>query len=224
MTIMPYTDRWRRALTISLFAHCLLLAGVGWLGGDLIKAAHIPELIEVELITDVAASERKDNLPASAPVAAAAGTRTGGPVSADRPAVVAEVTGETVAEGLPISAPANPGGSGAIVAGAPQAPGGSGSAAAPKIAAPRLLSKSEPIYPEEARQAGAEGTVAVRIEIRENGQPGDISVVRSSGRSSFDEAAVKAIRSWRFVPAQELESGRPVRCYTTVSVVFRLKT
>lgn len=220
---MPKRDRWRKALTISVLAHCLLLAGFGWLGGNLLKSAQYPDLIEVELISDPGRSEQKGALAAPTPAVGAARTFANVSVTADKPALVAERVAE-VAEGFASPAAGVHEGSGAAVAG-PAPPSAGGAPAAPKrMSAPRLLAKTEPQYPEEARQAGAEGTVAVRIEIKENGQPGDIAIARSSGRASFDAAAIEAIRSWRFVPAQEVESGRPVRCYTTVSVVFKLKT
>lgn len=218
---MPKWDRWRKALAISVLVHCLLLAGAGWLGGSLLKAARVPEFIEVELIGDPGQSEQK----AAATAAPAVPVRrsVSETVAAERHEAVATVADEAVAEGSAPSAQGASGSSGAAMAG-PALPAAAGVADAPKrIAAPRLLFKTEPEYPEEARRAGAEGTVTVRIEIKENGQPGEVAISRSSGRASFDAAAVEAIRSWRFVPAQEEASGRAVRCYTTVSVVFRLR-
>ncbi|WP_371378453.1 TonB family protein [Sporomusa aerivorans] len=64
--------------------------------------------------------------------------------------------------------------------------------------------------------------VGVKIEVLENGRTGEVQIARSSGRQSFDEAALQAVRKWRFVPAQEAVGGRTVRCFTTLSVVFRL--
>lgn len=220
---MPKRDRWRKAFAISVLVHCLLLAGAGWLGGGLLKAAQVPDLIEVELISDPGRSEQKAAVAVTPAVSAArAFART--PSSADRSAVVTEMTAEAVTEGVAVPTAGATGNSGAAVAG-PGLPAAEGGAVTPKrIAAPRLLAKTDPQYPEEARRAGVEGTVTVRIEIKENGQPGEIAVVRSSGRASFDAAAVEAVRSWRFVPAQEAETGRAVRCYTTIPVIFRLRT
>jgi protein TonB len=224
---MATQNRWRKALAISGLVHCLLLAGAGWLGGSLLKAAQVPAVIEVELISDPGRSEQKDAAAAAAPTTgptAAVRTFVQPPASVDRSAVVAEMAADAVAEGFTPPAAGAAGNGGAAMAG-PALPTAAGGAATPKrIAAPRLLAKTDPQYPEEARRAGAEGTVTVRIEIKENGQPGDIAVVRSSGRASFDAAAVEAVRSWRFVPAQETETGRAVSCYTTVAVVFRLRT
>jgi protein TonB len=220
---MPKRDRWRNALTISVLVHCLLMTGIGWLGGNLTRAAKIPDMIEVELITDPGRNARKDNLSTAVP-SSVARTSENAQAAADKSAVVAEMTADTVAENYLPQTAVNTGRSETVVVGASTQVSGNGPAAPKRLAPPRILAKTEPLYPEEARQAGIEGMVAVRIEIKENGQPGEVAVARSSGRASFDAAAVQAIRSWQFVPAQEMESGRAVRCYTTILVVFKLKS
>lgn len=88
---------------------------------------------------------------------------------------------------------------------------------------PSVLREVKPQYPEQARQARQEGTVVLRIQILVNGNPGAISVSRSSGYASLDEAAMTAVAKWRFVPAKDAASGRPIACYTTMPVVFRLR-
>lgn len=215
---MPIRDRWRKALTVSVFVHCLLLTGAGWLGVGLFEAVRPAEPVEVELITDPGQGE-----PTAVPSAAAPAAAVRAPVVAVTPAAVAEPADDAVTEGL--AAPATAArADGAAAAVTTPALAGAGPASSKRLSAPRLLARTEPQYPEEARRAGAEGTVAVRIEVKETGQPGDIAVVRSSGRASFDAAAVEAVRSWRFVPAQEADTGQAVRCYTTVSVIFRLRS
>jgi protein TonB len=92
-----------------------------------------------------------------------------------------------------------------------------------QIAPPRILSKVEPVYPEGARSAGLEGTVLVKMQILANGAPGEITVNRSSGHDSLDEAAIAAVRQWRFIPAKNQDSGISITCYTTMPVVFRLR-
>ena len=88
---------------------------------------------------------------------------------------------------------------------------------------PRILVQTEPVYPDSARQSGLEGRVLVRIEILINGLPGEVSVQQSSGSETLDAAALSAVRRWRFVPAQERQSGRAVISYTTVPIVFKLR-
>ena len=236
-------DKWRKALLTSVLFHCLMLTGVGWLGGMFFTSAHPPDFMEMELVSVTDRPERAAN-PGSSHVVPAKGMPAPAPAPASVPApmpvrsavaekaaAVAEIFGDTVGENSTVQAgngAAATGGSlAAGTAGGELAAGTAASSDAPAggktIAAPRLLHKTEPQYPEEERRAGIEGTVAVKIEIQENGEPGEISIVRSSGRAAFDEAAVQAVRTWRFVPAQEVESGRPVRCYTMVSIVFQLK-
>jgi len=91
------------------------------------------------------------------------------------------------------------------------------------IISPGILSQVEPTYPERARQAGLEGTVVLKIQILENGRPGHVGVYRSSGSDLLDDAAIDAVRQWRFIPAKNRASGQTIVCYTTMPVVFRLK-
>lgn len=92
------------------------------------------------------------------------------------------------------------------------------------ISSPGILARVDPVYPERARQNGQEGTVVLKIQILENGRPGYVSVYNSSGSELLDDAAVEAVRQWRFIPARERESGRAIVCYTTMPVVFRLRS
>ncbi|EGO61956.1 energy transducer TonB [Acetonema longum] len=88
--------------------------------------------------------------------------------------------------------------------------------------APRILAEIKPSYPLEARKAGWEGTVVLRIQIMENGAPGQVTVYRSSGYDLLDEAAISAVRQWRFVPAKN-RFGQVIRCSTTLPVIFKLR-
>lgn len=200
-----------------------MLTGVGWLGGMLFTSAHPPDYIEVELIS---IADRREGVPHPGPQSAVPAKDTPRPeaersIITEKPAAATELSADTVVENATaqpaVTAAAGGGSAGASVQASAPAGGKT-------VAAPRILHRTEPRYPEEARRAGAEGTVVVKIEIREDGHPGAIIVVCSSGLASFDEAALQAIRTWRFVPAQEVESGRAVRCYTTISIVFQLRT
>ena len=63
-------------------------------------------------------------------------------------------------------------------------------------------------YPQEARRRGQEGTVVLRISIREDGSLGSVSIVKSSGYSSLDGETLRVIRSiGRFPPPP---GGRPI--------------
>lgn len=88
---------------------------------------------------------------------------------------------------------------------------------------PGISSRVDPDYPEQARRSGWEGTVVLSIQILPNGRPGDVSVYRSSGYEVLDDAAVDAVRQWRFIPARERSSGQSIACRTTMPVVFKLR-
>lgn len=77
-----------------------------------------------------------------------------------------------------------------------------------------------PIYPPRCLRSGTEGVVKVRVLVGEDGSPQEITLAKSSGDSSLDEAALVAVRDWVFVPAQR--NGLPVRSWAVVPIEFRL--
>ena len=76
-------------------------------------------------------------------------------------------------------------------------------------------------YPLSARRRGEEGTTVVRARVDATGSVAHAEVARSSGVEAIDEAAVAAVRSWRFLPA--LDKGNPVASDVELPVVFRLR-
>jgi protein TonB len=78
-----------------------------------------------------------------------------------------------------------------------------------------------PAYPDVARRMGAEGTTLLRIRILEDGAVGEVLVARSAGHPSLDEAAVEAVRRWRFEPAKR--DGRPIQVWASLPIRFRLE-
>lgn len=228
---MPEQLYWRRALIVSCFIHCLLLVGVGWLGGSIVSKVAEPEYIEMELISSVTTMEQAAAVPVAMPQSAntAAQPTTSADVrpvvATQRPVVsvaASEVVTESFSPAADAAAPAADGSGEAAVPSLEAAGTGISVPATRRISAPRILSKVEPSYPEDARQDGFTSTVGVKIEVLENGRTGEVRLARSSGRDSMDEAALQAVRKWRFVPAQEEGSGRAVRCFTTLAIVFRL--
>ena len=85
---------------------------------------------------------------------------------------------------------------------------------------PVLLVKVDPSYPQVARRAGLGGRVTVRAVIAPDGGVESVEVFASTN-PLFDEAAVDAVRKWRYRPA--LMNGRPVRVYFTVVVDFLVR-
>ncbi len=60
----------------------------------------------------------------------------------------------------------------------------------------QLLSGQGPVYPASAREQGIQGVVTVRYDVTVDGRV--INARTVSARSIFDEAALIAVRSWRF--------------------------
>jgi protein TonB len=90
---------------------------------------------------------------------------------------------------------------------------------APEMTPPRAIVLTQPIYPEVARKARRQGTVIVEAVIDRAGYVVDARILREVGLGC-GEAAVNAIRTWRYAPA--LLNGRPVSVYLTVTVSFQL--
>jgi len=99
-------------------------------------------------------------------------------------------------------------------------------AAAPKLVAPRFdaayLSNPPPAYPPLSRRLGEEGKVVLRVFVEPDGQPSQVEMRTSSGHARLDEAALGAVRRWRFVPARRGES--PVAAWVLVPLNFTLNT
>ena len=79
-----------------------------------------------------------------------------------------------------------------------------------------------PEYPLVAREAGWEGTVVLQVEVLPGGTAGAVTVYRSSGYPVLDQAAVKAVKAWRFVPA--MDGNFPIRSSVRIPVKFDLKS
>lgn len=86
---------------------------------------------------------------------------------------------------------------------------------------PSYLKNPPPRYPEEARQAGQEGVVLLRVAISASGKAEEVVVYRGSGFSVLDEAAVRAVSKWRFRPAK-VAGGIPVASSAEIPVRFQL--
>jgi protein TonB len=65
-----------------------------------------------------------------------------------------------------------------------------------------------PPYPADAEMRGQHGMVVVVIHVSENGIATGAEVTESSGVEALDQAAVAAVRKWRFHPA--MRAGRTI--------------
>ena len=82
----------------------------------------------------------------------------------------------------------------------------------------RIRHEVLPEYPEEARQAGVQGTVVLDAVVSGEGAVTQVKLV--SGPKVLSLAAIDAVRWWRYEPY--LVNGKPATVKTTVAVDFRL--
>ena len=67
---------------------------------------------------------------------------------------------------------------------------------------PNYLKNPPPAYPQEARRQGQEGVVLLTVDVDRRGYPSMVMIKKGSGYASLDQAALKAVRRWRFAAAQ----------------------
>jgi TonB family protein len=83
------------------------------------------------------------------------------------------------------------------------------------------FSNPPPEYPRLSRRLKEQGTVLLRVHVSADGRPETVQVHQSSGFPRLDKSATKAIRRWRFVPAQK--NGVPESSWVIVPVQFSLQ-
>lgn len=69
-------------------------------------------------------------------------------------------------------------------------------------AKPDYLKNPAPEYPESARRRGYQGIVFLLVGIDQHGSVKHVKVKESSGHALLDQAAVKAVRTWKFHPGK----------------------
>jgi len=113
-----------------------------------------------------------------------------------------------------------PGADGGMLA-MPTVPGGGGEGPLAAFARPLGGYQVTPPYPESARRLGVQGTAYLRFEVLPNGRVGAVQIDRSAGHPDLDQAAIEAIRQWRFEPARR--GSEPVTVWVTLPVRFELR-
>jgi protein TonB len=84
---------------------------------------------------------------------------------------------------------------------------------------PRKLVDARPVYPEVARTARIEGTVILEAVLDTGGRVTQLRVLRSV--PMLDQAALDAVRQWRYSPT--IYYGHPVSVLMTITVRFTLQ-
>jgi protein TonB len=84
---------------------------------------------------------------------------------------------------------------------------------------PVIISRVEPAYPPIARRQALTGQVSLRALVNERGTVDNVEVLATT-RRDFSDAAIAAVRRWRFTPA--MKDGVPVKVWHQVQISFTL--
>ncbi len=84
---------------------------------------------------------------------------------------------------------------------------------------PRKIVDVRPVYPDIARLARKEGTVIMEAVLDTTGRVTQLRVLKSE--LMLDQAALDAVRQWRYTPS--LYGGHPVSVLMTITVRFTLQ-
>ena len=123
----------------------------------------------------------------------------------------------------PVSAPTTP---------TPPAPPAPPPTPAPVVTAPSRTdvsipasysaSNQKPIYPNMSKRLGEQGTVVLRVLVKADGNAGEVEVKSSSSYPRLDQAAIDAVKTWRFNPAKI--DGKAIDEWYQVPIPFKLQS
>src|SRR2546425_1330494 len=85
----------------------------------------------------------------------------------------------------------------------------------------RFGNNPRPEYPRAAREAGWEGTTGLQVLVLPDGAAGSVTLHKTSGYASPDEAALTAVQAWRFIPA--MDGSFPLKSVVRLPIRFDLK-
>jgi len=86
--------------------------------------------------------------------------------------------------------------------------------------APQPLVRLKPLYPAHARMRRIEGSVKVEFTVTVDGNTENITVISAGPAQTFDRAAIRAIKRWRFSPA--MREGKPVAVRVLQNIKFEI--
>lgn len=82
------------------------------------------------------------------------------------------------------------------------------------------LNNPAPDYPSMSRRQGEEGRVLMSVLVSAEGMAEEVQIEKSSGSDRLDNAAMTAVKRWRFIPAKK--NNQPISAYVLVPIKFSL--
>lgn len=83
------------------------------------------------------------------------------------------------------------------------------------------LQNPNPAYPSMSKRLREEGTVALLVRVSAKGEALNVQVSRTSGYARLDDAAVRAVKQWKFKPSRRGDEA--IEGMALVPIVFSLK-
>jgi protein TonB len=80
---------------------------------------------------------------------------------------------------------------------------------------------AKPVYPFMSKRLNEQGTVMLRVQVKADGTAGHVEVKSSSGFPRLDQAAMDAVKTWRFNPATV--DGKPIEEWYQVPITLKLQ-
>ncbi len=82
------------------------------------------------------------------------------------------------------------------------------------------LNNPAPSYPRLSRKIGEEGRVLLKVLVSAEGAANTVNVEKSSGYTRLDQAAIDAVKRWKFIPARK--GSQALSAYVLVPIQFSL--
>ncbi|MDD4915887.1 MAG: energy transducer TonB [Methylococcales bacterium] len=83
------------------------------------------------------------------------------------------------------------------------------------------LNNPKPEYPQLARERQWVGEVILRVHVNADGSGDQVSIERTCGHAMLDQAALAAVKKWRFAPARR--GDMPEASWALVPIKFQLQ-
>lgn len=161
---------------------------------------------------------------ATPPVSPPAAPEMPPPVASAAPGAGMTASTEPVAApGPPAGSPTGAGSPSAVSAPAAvaSAPSRDSGGAITQSARPQGGYQVRPSYPSSALRQGIQGTAMLKVHVLIDGRVGDVLVQQSAGHPDLDQAAIEAVRRWRFEPARR--GSDPVAMWVLLPVQFQIR-
>lgn len=83
------------------------------------------------------------------------------------------------------------------------------------------LNNQQPAYPSVSRRMREQGLVVLKVKVRADGAAAMVLVQQRSGSIRLDQAAIAAVKHWKFVPAKR--GDQQIESWVLVPIEFELK-